>query len=303
MTMTHHFSIGNRRPAQTTRVATKQALSAVHLIKQTAIALALAATATIALSSSADAAPKALDSYKAFAETRTVEVDHSAWDAFLGRYVKTDADGLNRLDYGAVTADDRAALETYIASLEATEVAQLTRNQQMAFWINLYNAVTVRAILEEYPVKSIKRVGGSLFSPGPWKDKRISLGGDDLTLDNIEHNILRPIFADNRVHYAVNCASIGCPNLAAKAFRADELDAMLTEGARAYIASERGASFNGEKLTVSSIYKWFDEDFGGNQAGILEHLRQFAEGEKAEKLATTTRISSYDYDWGLNDVE
>ncbi|MGI9411758.1 MAG: DUF547 domain-containing protein, partial [Hyphomicrobiaceae bacterium] len=128
------------------------------------------------------------------------------------------------------------------------------------------------------------------------------VAGQDLSLDDIEHGILRPIFRDPRVHYAVNCASIGCPNLRLAAFTGANLEKELDAGARDYINSPRGLVFRGGKTTASSIYKWFQEDFGGNQAGVLAHVKKYANNKVKAKLAKTRQIDDFAYDWGLNDV-
>lgn len=152
-------------------------------------------------------------------------VDHSAWDRLLKQYVKTGADGINRVDYAAFKAGGQSQLKQYIRGLEASDPARLDRPEQFALLANLYNAKTVDIVLDRYPVASIKDIslGGSLFASltgGPWKAKVLHLNGVELSLDDIEHGILRPVFKDPRVHYAVNCASIGCPNFRPKRSRA-----------------------------------------------------------------------------------
>lgn len=253
----------------------------------------------------AAAAPKAdlLDRWLAHDAASTVTVDHGAWDRLLGRYVSLDADGLARFDYGAVTGDDEDALADYIDTLSDTDVDGLNRAEQMAFWLNAYNAVTVAVVLEDYPVDSIKEVRGGLFNTGPWRDKLFTVHGEELSLDDIEHRILRPIWADPRIHYGVNCASVGCPNLAAKAFTGANLDALLTDGAVAYVNSPRGVlGIDGRGVRVSSIYHWFKQDFGNTDAGVIAHLKRYAAPGLAARLDGVTRVSGHAYDWTLNDA-
>ena len=159
--------------------------------------------------------------------------------------------------------------------------------EQQAYWINLYNALTVQVILDHYPVDSIRDIDISpgFFADGPWGKKLLVVDGEEVSLDDIEHRILRPIWQDLRIHYAVNCASIGCPNLQPEAFTAENADRLMDEGARAYIGHPRGASVDRGKLTVSSIYKWFKADFGGSDVGVIDHLQQFAEPELKAALA------------------
>lgn len=233
----------------------------------------------------------------------TVTVDNSVWTDFLTTYVAAGPDDVMLVNYRAVTDADRSALQGYIDRLEATDPTTLTSDDQLAFWINLYNAVTVNLILAEYPVDSIRDIKDGLFDVGgPWNDKRTTVNGIELTLNDVEHSIVRPIFADPRIHYAVNCASIGCPDLRPQAFEGDTLDASLTEQARAYINHPRGISVNKRgKITASSIFNWYGSDFGVNEAEVLDHIRQYAEPTLLEQLEGATKISKYSYDWSLNE--
>jgi Protein of unknown function, DUF547 len=235
-------------------------------------------------------------------------VDHSAWDRLLKTYVKPGPDGINRVDYASFKRSGQQDLKAYIRALEAVDPATLDRPEQFALLANLYNATTVDIVLDHYPVKSIKDIslGGGLlgvFASGPWKAKVLQMKGVALSLDDIEHGILRPIFKDRRVHYAVNCASIGCPNLRAEAFTGAKLEAQLDAAARAYINSKRGADPRPDGLVVSSLYDWYQKDFGGSEAGVIAHLKRYAEPGLAHKLAGTTSIADYAYDWSLNDIK
>jgi hypothetical protein len=184
-------------------------------------------------------------------------------------------------------------------------VTKLSRAEQLPYWINLYNALTIKTVLEKYPVASIRDINISpgLFSSGPWGAKLVKVEGEEVTLDDIEHRILRPIWKDPRIHYAVNCASIGCPNLLATAFTAGNTDQLLTDGAKAYANNKRGVRIEGGKITASKIYDWFQSDFGGSEAGVLQHLAKYAEPGLADRLKSARGISSYEYDWSLNDAK
>jgi Protein of unknown function, DUF547 len=237
----------------------------------------------------------------------TVTVDHSAWTKLLSTYIVASPDGINRVRYADFKREAQPALKAYIKSLEATDPLALGRAEQWAYWANLYNAKTIDIVLTAYPVKSIKDIslGGGLLAAvtgGPWKAKVLKVNGQDISLDDIEHGILRPTLKDPRVHYSVNCASIGCPNLPREAFTGATLDAQLDAGAKAYINSPRGISVNGGGVTASSIYDWFKADFGGNAAGVLAHARKYAEPALKQKLESITTISGYDYNWSLNDA-
>lgn len=230
---------------------------------------------------------------------------HAVWDRLLGEYVVDGADGVDRVDYDRLRAAeaDRAALDAYIAALEAQPVSTLARGEQFALWANLYNAVTVRLIVEENPERSIMQIRPNLFSIGPWGADRVMVEGRALSLDDIEHAIMRRQFEAALVHYAVNCASIGCPDIRRRAWRAQTLDEDLDAAARAYVNHPRGVTVTGRGLVISRIYKWFEEDFGGNDSGVIAHLLRYAEPELASAINANPRIASHAYDWALNRPE
>ena len=249
-------------------------------------------------------APELGDRYWAASETRSrTRVDHGAWDAFLATYVATDSAGVNRVDYAAVTAADRAALGDYLDRLQATEVSRLSRDEQLAFWINLYNARTVALILDNYPVGSIRDITYGLLSFGPWDEPLLNVEGRALSLNDVEHGIVRPIWADRRVHYVLNCAAVGCPNLGLRAYTGATIDAAMETAARIYVNDPRGARFDAEgRLIVSKIYGWFREDFGDDHQGVLAELRRYAAPALRERLDGRESVDGYEYDWALNDA-
>ena len=230
-------------------------------------------------------------------------VDHVPWDELLSRYISPADDGVNRFDYAAVSPEDKARLNAYIATLEKTTVTDLAAEEQLACWINLYNAITVRVILDHYPLDSIRDIG--FLGKGPWGDKLATVEGAALSLDDIEHHIVRPVFGDNRVHYALNCASIGCPNLQQRAYTRDNLEQLLESGAREYINNPRGVRFDDDELIVSSLFRWYEEDFGQNQRQVIEHFMQYAQPSLRQRLERRLErgdaIDDFFYDWSLND--
>ena len=242
-----------------------------------------------------------------------IAIDHHTWDELLKTYVKPARDGVNRVRYAAFKSTGHAALKSYIANLQSVDPANLARPEQMAFWVNLYNAKTIDIILDHYPVKSIREIAleSSLLGllkktvgvGGPWKAPVVTVKGHALSLDNIEHDILRPIYSDPRVHYAVNCASYGCPNLQATAFTGAKIDQQLDAAARAFINHPRGFAVRSGRVTASSIYDWFQVDFGGSASAVLTHARQYANSELKSALDGKTNIDSFDYDWSLNDID
>ena len=243
----------------------------------------------LCLAGTAAAAPKAdpWERWKAHDATSTRTVDHSQWAAFLSVHVVRGADRIARVTYARV----------------ATDVDRLARPEQLAFWINLYNALTVDTVLAHFPVASIRdiRISPGLFSSGPWGKKLVRVAGEDLSLDDIEHRIARPLWRDARVHYALNCASLGCPDLAAEPFDGARIDAQLDAAAAAFVNHPRGARFDDAgRLQVSSIYEWFMDDFGANDLAVIAHLKRHAESPLRERLDRARRIDGYAHDWSLN---
>ncbi|WP_020675173.1 DUF547 domain-containing protein [Geopsychrobacter electrodiphilus] len=233
----------------------------------------------------------------------TIHIDHAAWGTFLHKYLVVSKDGTpNLVRYGSVTAADHQALADYLTRLSTVTVSQLKRTEQKAYWINLYNALTVETILNNYPVSSIREIKSGWFSPGPWDLKLIKIERLDLSLNDIEHRILRPIWRDNRIHYAVNCASYSCPNLQSEPFTAENTERLLNQAASAYVNSSRGVKFEGDTLVLSSIYDWYQVDFGGNETRLLNYLEGLADPELAGRLKAFKGSVAYSYDWHLNGL-
>jgi len=235
----------------------------------------------------------------------------AALDALLARHVVPHEDGVTRLRYAAwkASAADLRALDAWIEQAAARRPTAMPRNEAFAFWANLYNALTLKVVLERYPVRSIRdiRSTGVPFDPrqfsGPWRTRLVTVEGRRMSLDDIEHETMRPTFRDPRVHYAVNCASIGCPNLWPRAWRAETLERELDAAAAAFVNHPRGVTVLPDgRLRVSSIYSWFREDFGNSEAGVVAHLRQHAVPALAARLGERTTIAEDAYDWALNDA-
>ena len=263
-----------------------------------ALAIALGMASLPAAAQDAELIPM----WDASDESNTATIDHAPWQAVLDRYLRTDdPSGIHRFDYGALkaNADDRQKLTAYLKSLARLDPRTFAKAEQMAYWINLYNALTVFVIVPRYPVDSIKDIKSGLIDFGPWNLELIPVQGVNLTLNNIEHGILRPIWRDPRIHYAVNCASLGCPNLAPEAYRSDNLERLLEQGATEYINHPRGTQVRDGELLVSSIYDWFKADFGGTDEGVLAHLARYARPELAAQLSGYDSFDD-DYDWSLN---
>lgn len=241
---------------------------------------------------------------------------YTTYAEVLARHVR-----MPRVDYAGLKADrgrlDRAVGE--FNSPAATGEPGWSREQRMAFWINAYNAFTLRAIVDRYPIK------GSWFSlyprnsirqiDGVWTKVKWHAAGRTVTLDEIEHKILRPTFGDPRIHFAVNCASISCPPLAARPYRPETLDVQLDEAARQYLASPEGLHIEGNMLLVSSIFDWYGDDFISDRELVATDARDLKDRAilgvvikygptPAQMLARSgrARIDFLEYNWTLNDI-
>ena len=236
------------------------------------------------------------------AQGEVSQVDHGPWQHFLDRYVVTLPDGINRVSYQAVTVADRAALSSYVKTMATLDPRGLTRAAQQAYWINLYNALTVLVVLEYPRKRSILRMGRKLLSIGPWDDEVVQIQGQHLTLNDIEHRILRPLYRDERVHFAVNCASLGCPNLASQAYTAANLETMLERQMHDYLTHARGLRLGNGKLIASSIFDWYRVDYGNAEPAVRAWLAK-RQGALAKALLDPEVDLEYDYDWALNQVK
>lgn len=252
---------------------------------------------------------KLIEVWDASNESSSDQFDHAAWQEILDAYLRVREQDANRFDYQALkaSAEDSRKLSEYLERLQAVDPREYSRAEQKAYWINFYNALTVQTVLEEYPVNSIRNISRSLFGVGgliplgPWGDERATVAGVAITLDNIENGIMRPIYQDARVHYALNCASVGCPDLAPQAYTAANMEQLLEAGARNYVNDPRGVDFVDEDFIVlSSIYDWYLADYGGTEESVMEHLARYADAPLKERLAEFAGAVEYDYNWDLN---
>jgi Protein of unknown function, DUF547 len=220
---------------------------------------------------------------------------HNSWDALLQKHVK---DGL--VDYKGFHAD-RSRLNRYLRALENADITTYSSAEKLAFWINAYNAFTVRLILNHYPTKSIRKISR------PWKQKIWKAAGRTLSLDAIEHKILRKRFKEPRIHFAVVCASIGCPDLQSFAYRADKIEQQLTFIARGFFASSKHFKLktDGDRVIIyiSKIFNWFGGDFGKNKKERAAFMLPYVDSTDAQKIksAASIKFKYLGYDWNLNE--
>ena len=230
-------------------------------------------------------------------------IDHQAWDQLLQKYV--DTDGLVNYRAWQASPTDRTALREYLETLsQANPAAAASREAQLAFWINAYNAVTIDGILQKYPTDSIRNHTARLFGYNIWHDLLLIVGPQQVSLDQMEHKILRPM-GEPRIHFAIVCASIGCPRLLNRAYLPDELDSQLTENTRQFFSDPKKLRWTASRrqIDVSPILKWFAEDFGTTPAERAQWIAPYLPIEQARQLAARGQVTLryLDYDWKLNE--
>ena len=217
-------------------------------------------------------------------------VDHGIYGRLLKSHVHN-----GWVDYRGFKKDERQ-LDAYLDQMAKIDPQTLGRNEQMAFYINAYNAWTIKLILENYPgVTSIKDLGS--FFRSPWKIKFVKINGETVTLDHLEHDILRPVFKDPRVHFALNCASFSCPKLPRVAFEAHQLEAQLEAATRAFINDPLRNRLGEDTPKLSRIFKWYQADFT-KEASLESFLNRYLEAP----ISTGARMDYLSYDWSLNEV-
>ena len=208
--------------------------------------------------------------------------DHAAFSALLAKYVS----GTGKVNYAGLKSD-RSKLDAYLAALaEQAPQDSWSRNEQLAYYINLYNATTLRLILDHHPVASIQDIHGGK----PWDQPIVKFGDRTVSLNQLENEIIRPTFKEPRIHFAVNCAAKGCPPLRNEAFVANRLEAQLQEQTREFVNDDRYNSVDGQMLRLSRIFDWYGEDFGDVE-NFVGRYRDVPAGAE---------VNFVDYDWSLN---
>lgn len=235
-------------------------------------------------------------------EANKKSISHAKWQNILDNFLQEHESGINRFDYQALK-EDLASMESlieYLLQLSELDPRTYPKSEQLSYWINLYNATTVYLVASQFPIKSIKDI--KLANSSPFDVTIASVQDQRLSLNNIRNEILRPIYRDNRIHYTLNSASLGCPNLAKKVYRADNLEDLLEAGAKAYINHSRGVSVENNQLIVSHIYESYKEDFGSDGRELVSHLTTYAEPILAEQIKQYTKYETK-YDWQVNAPE
>jgi len=241
--------------------------------------------------------------YVVAVEEEKIAVDHSSWNTQLQAYLKA-----GQVDYSAWKKEE-AVLDSYLNDMAALDDKKMAKNDRLALYINLYNAWTVKLILKNWnkKIKSIKDI------PNRWSTALVRLKGRNISLEDLENDILRKEFKDSRIHFAINCASIGCPDLWNKAYSAKGIEEELNDARTRFfdnsikgvmVSKEKG-TFYGENyiLRISKIFSWFDKDFEDESKTVLDYVEQH--GNKTQKVfikkyKDDIDIEYFDYDWKLN---
>lgn len=229
-------------------------------------------------------------------------ISHQLWQEFLNHHLIINEENINLIDYAHLSQHDLHLLKKYIDTMAQINIDNYNRHEQLAYWINVYNALTVQTVTNYYPISTIQEINISpgLFSVGPWGANLITIKNISLSLDDINNRIIRPIWNDPRTHYALNNATIGAPNLSKKSYQGVLLEQQLNDAASNYINSLRGVQAIDGALIISKIYDWYEEDFGGTKQDVIHHLMQFAKEPLLSELKLMNTIDSYIYNWHIN---
>ncbi|MBL4710741.1 MAG: DUF547 domain-containing protein [Flavobacteriales bacterium] len=227
-------------------------------------------------------------SFSIFAGVGDSNFDHSSWDKLLQKHVSVKGN----VNYDGFKAD-KQVLDAYLTSLSKNSPASnWSKNDVMAYWINAYNAFTVKLILNNYPVKSIMDINGGKA----WDLKFIKLGGKEYSLNNIEHGILRKRYKDARIHFAVNCASVSCPKLANSAFTAADLEKQLEKMSKEFIDNSSKNTVQTNELKISSLFDWYKDDFITSGGSVISFINRYSN----IKASQGSNVSFKEYNWNLN---
>ena len=230
-------------------------------------------------------------------------IDHAAWNQLLQNFVNEQGEVDYRSWHASTAA--RESLDSYLNTLStASTSVPAARESQFAFWINAYNAVTIKGILREYPTTSIRNHTAKLVGYNIWKDLLLNVGDTQISLNDMENEVLRKM-GDPRIHFAIVCASHSCPRLLNQAYTGQELENQLLINTKQFFANPENFQYdvNQRQFRISSILDWFKTDFGSDQAAQLRTIARYLPTQAAydAAVADSVRVSYLDYDWSLNE--
>ena len=224
------------------------------------------------------------------------EVNQQQWQRFLNLYSFTNPQGILVIRYGAVTSVDKNTVAAYLQELSQIPISQFSRQQQLPFWINLYNALVMKIILDNYPINSINDLD-------PWEQKLMQVEFIPLSLNDVVHRILLPIWQDPRIYYLLNNGTLGSPSLLPVAVTPWNIGSLLDQAAHDFINSGRAVTIENGSLTCSYLYYWNKMDFGGTDQAIIHHLMQYADPVLREQLSHFHKINHWMFNWNLNEFQ
>ncbi len=231
----------------------------------------------------------------AFKSTTVGPIDHSGYDRLLKKYVNEKG----QVNYKGFKADEKEFNQYLDLLSKNPPAANWSKNEQMAYWINAYNAYTIRLILDHYPVKSIKDIGSKIkipFVTTPWAAKFFTIGDEKMSLDNIEHGTLRKKYDDPRIHFTLVCASISCPRLRNEAYTADKLEAQMNDQGRDFLNDPTKNKIGKSTAELSKYFDWYKGDWNDNSQSVIKWVNKYA----TTKIDENTKISFQEYNWNLN---
>lgn len=286
-----------------------------------AVLVTLAAAVAIAAPKSSESTPQPappggpIEAFAAHEAGSDVRLRHNLWRRVLAAIVVDGAGGRRDIEYGQLSAMGHDVLDSYLTVMEGVQVADLNKNEQLAYWLNLYNAASLRLVYDAFddlaarqgstagrnplrpPSLKVKRI--YLGKKNPWAEKRFTVSGQSISLNDIEHRILYAQWDPMLVMYGLSCPARGCPSLPAEPFDGASVRAQLAQAARDFVARKDAADPKRSKVELSELYEWHQSILGGQQA-ILEHVRSLAGGQLAAEMAGVTQISGYEFSWRLN---
>ncbi len=272
-----------------------------HMTIAGVTAASVAACVLIVLSQQAGARETLGKKWAGNAYVSMDQINHQPYDALLHKYV--DGDGYVNYRAWHASSEDREALRQYLIQLSrASASLRASRESQFAFWINAYNAVTLEGILREYPTDSIRNHTSKLGGYNIWKDLPLLVGGTEYPLNTMEHQVLRKM-GDPRIHFAIVCASVGCPRLLNEAYVGAKLEQQLSANTRDFFSRRQNFTIDGQgAMHVSSILDWFGSDFGKSQAEQFRYLQPYLPAAAQNVAANPrTKVTFQNYNWSLND--
>ncbi len=235
-------------------------------------------------------------------ESNRDTVNHRQWNELLSTHVVNTGQGVNRFRYGSVDKNEQKRLSDYIAYLAKIDPRDYSRDEQKAYWLNLYNALNVKLISENYPIKSIRDIGNKMAGSSLLTKPLIQVADNPLSLNDIENRILRPIWKDHTIHFGLNCANMTCPGLLPKAFTGKNVTSLLKQSGRDFINKQNGVTLKNGKLTAAGVFGQYRSDFATDDKMMLKVFAHYADDRLALYLLGFKGEINYVHDYSLNGL-